>query len=109
MTTARHSRVYVLPVARRSLPMLCRLNPAALTNRSPSPWRSSFPRTTSTDIGKPCSTLRLCVSGRGKLYAERGRPRIDPIVFFKPQLVMFFEGLRSERKLVETVSLNLPL
>ena len=41
------------------------------------------------------------------LYAERGRPSIDPVVFFKLQLVMFFEGIRSERKLVETASLHL--
>jgi transposase len=41
------------------------------------------------------------------LYAERGRPSIDPVVFFKLQLVMFFEGIRSERKLSETASLNL--
>jgi transposase len=41
------------------------------------------------------------------LYAERGRPSVDPVVFFKLQLVMFFEGIRSERKLVETASLNL--
>jgi transposase len=41
------------------------------------------------------------------LYAERGRPSVDPVVFFKLQLVLFFEGLRSERKLVETASLNL--
>src|SRR5215211_2455033 len=40
-------------------------------------------------------------------YAERGRPSIDPVVFFKFQLVMFFEGIRSERQLVETASLNL--
>ncbi len=40
-------------------------------------------------------------------YAERGRPSIDPVVFFKLQLVMFFEGIRSERKLIETTSLNL--
>jgi transposase len=40
-------------------------------------------------------------------YAERGRPSIDPVVFFKLQLVMFFEGIHSERKLVETASLNL--
>jgi transposase len=31
-----------------------------------------------------------------ELYAERGRPSIDPVVFFKLQLVMFFEGIRSE-------------
>src|SRR5262249_45857432 len=33
-------------------------------------------------------------------YAELGRPSIDPVVFFKLQLVMFFEGIRSERQLV---------
>src|SRR5258707_7644184 len=33
-------------------------------------------------------------------YAEMGRPSIDPVVFFKLQLVMFFEGIRSERQLV---------
>src|SRR6266511_423468 len=42
-----------------------------------------------------------------ELYAERGRPGIDPVVFFKLQLVMFFEGIRSERKLIETASLHL--
>ena len=40
-------------------------------------------------------------------YADRGRPSIDPIVFFKLQLVMFFEGIRSERQLIETASLHL--
>jgi transposase len=33
-------------------------------------------------------------------YAESGRPSVDPVVFFKLQLVMFFEGLRSERQLL---------
>ncbi|MFN8475537.1 MAG: IS1182 family transposase [Anaerolineae bacterium] len=36
-----------------------------------------------------------------------GRPSIDPIVFFKLQLIMFFEGIRSERQLMDIVSLNL--
>jgi len=40
-------------------------------------------------------------------YADRGRPSIDPVVFFRFQLLMFFEGIRSERQLVETASLNL--
>lgn len=40
-------------------------------------------------------------------YAEAGRPSIDPVVFFKLHLVMFFEGIRSERKLIEIASLNL--
>ena len=31
-------------------------------------------------------------------YAAFGRPSIDPVVFFKLQLVMFFEGMRSERQ-----------
>src|ERR1700682_2148039 len=43
----------------------------------------------------------------GEKYAERGRPSIDPVVFFKLQLVMFFEGIRSERKLIENASLHL--
>ncbi len=30
-------------------------------------------------------------------YAASGRPSVDPQVFFRLQLVMFFEGLRSER------------
>ena len=42
-----------------------------------------------------------------ELYAVRGRPSIDPAVFFKLQRVMSFEGMRSERKLIETASLNL--
>lgn len=33
-------------------------------------------------------------------YAAGGRPSIDPVVFFKLQLVMFFEGIRSERQLL---------
>ena len=33
-------------------------------------------------------------------YAGSGRPSIDPVVFFKLQLVMFFEGIRSERLLM---------
>ncbi len=36
-----------------------------------------------------------------------GRPSIDPEVFFKLQLIMFFEGIRSERQLMETVNVNL--
>src|SRR6266571_4527280 len=33
-------------------------------------------------------------------YAGGGRPSIDPIVFFKLQLVMFFEGIRAARQLM---------
>src|SRR3954465_7495346 len=42
-------------------------------------------------------------------YAEAGRPSIDPIVFFKLQLVLFFEGLRSERQLMQVVADRLSL
>jgi hypothetical protein len=33
-------------------------------------------------------------------YADIGRPSIDLEVFFKQQLILFFEGLRSERQLL---------
>jgi transposase len=44
-----------------------------------------------------------------ELYAERGRPSIDPVVFFKLQLILFFEGLRSERQLMRVVADRLSL
>src|SRR6266567_5420506 len=37
-------------------------------------------------------------------YAPAGRPSIDPLVFFKLQLVMFFEDIRSERLLLRQVA-----
>lgn len=40
----------------------------------------------------------------GKFYAGVGRPSIDPVVFFKLQLVMFFEDIRSERLLLRQVA-----
>src|SRR5215216_4414644 len=40
-------------------------------------------------------------------YAGIGRPSIDPVVFFKLHLILFFEGIRSERQLVEMVNLRL--
>jgi len=30
------------------------------------------------------------------------------VIFFNLQLIMFFKGIRSERRLVETVSMNPP-
>jgi hypothetical protein len=38
------------------------------------------------------------------LYAQGGRPSVDPVVFFKLQLVMFFEDLRSERQLMRVIA-----
>src|SRR3954470_8150657 len=40
-------------------------------------------------------------------YKDGGRPSIDPVIFFKLQLIMFFEGIRSERQLIELASMNL--
>lgn len=53
------------------------------------------------DLGFVRDLVRTC-------YASRmGRPSIDPVVFFKLQLIMFFEGFRSERQLMEQVHLNM--
>jgi len=45
----------------------------------------------------------------GPLYANGGRPSVDPVVFFKLQLVMFFEDIRSERQLMGVASDRLSL
>ena len=37
-------------------------------------------------------------------YASSGRPSVDPQVFFRLQLVMFFEDIRSERQLMEVAT-----
>src|SRR4051794_25263935 len=34
-------------------------------------------------------------------YADSGRPSIGRVVFFKRQLILFFEGLRSGRQLMQ--------
>ncbi len=36
-----------------------------------------------------------------------GRPSIDPVVFFKLHLIMFFEGIRSERQLMDMANMRL--
>jgi transposase len=56
------------------------------------------------DAALDLSFVRAWVADR---YGARGRPSIDPVVFFKLQLIMFFEGLRSERRLIETATLHL--
>jgi transposase len=53
--------------------------------------------------------LRFVRSLVGGAYAEGGRPSIDPVVFFKLQLILFFEGLRSERQLMQVVADRLSL
>jgi transposase len=42
-------------------------------------------------------------------YAAGGRPSVDPMVFFKLQLIMFFEGIRSERQLMAVAADRLSL
>lgn len=56
------------------------------------------------DAALDLSSVRSWVA---ECYADRGRPSIDPVVFFRFHLIMFFEGIRSERQLVELVNLNL--
>jgi transposase len=38
------------------------------------------------------------------LYAEGGRPSVDPVVFFRLQLVTFFEDIRPERELMRVAA-----
>jgi len=47
------------------------------------------------------SFVRELVADR---YAAMGRTSIDPVVFFRLQLVMFFEDVRSERRLMEVAA-----
>jgi transposase len=42
-------------------------------------------------------------------YSSAGRPSVDPVVFFKLQLIMFLEGIRSERQLMRVVADRLSL
>ena len=39
-----------------------------------------------------------------RTYADKGLPSIVPVAFFKLQLVLLFEGLRSERQLMRVVA-----
>jgi transposase len=51
-----------------------------------------------------CLDLSFVREWVAECYAAGGRPSIDPVVFFKLQLVMFFEGVRSERLLMRVVA-----
>jgi transposase len=44
--------------------------------------------------------LRLVRGLVADCYAAGGRPSVDPMVLFKLQLVLFFEGIRPERQLL---------
>src|SRR5512147_3243253 len=54
-----------------------------------------------------CIDLSFVRDIAAEFYSSFGRPSIDPVVFFRLQLIAFFEGIRSERQLMETVNLNL--
>ena len=59
-----------------------------------------------TSAGDCRAVARNCLAA-GEFYSNIGRPSVDPVVFFKLQLIAFFEGIRSERQLMESVNLNL--
>lgn len=43
-----------------------------------------------------------------ELYcADNGRPSVDPVWFFRMQLIGYLYGIRSERRLCEEIRLNL--
>jgi transposase len=54
-----------------------------------------------------CIDLSFVRDLAAEFYSSFGRPSIDPVVFFRLQLIAFFEGIRSERQLMETVNFNL--
>ena len=74
---------------------------APLCNRSLNEWvpGTNFYRRLEAKLD--LSFVRDLVRGT---YRECGRPSVDPQVFFKLQLVLFFEGLRSERELVRVAA-----
>jgi len=48
--------------------------------------------------------LRYVYQECKNLYGRTGNPSIDPVVFFKINLVGFFENITSDRELVRTAS-----
>jgi len=56
---------------------------------------------------EPCIDLSFIRALASEFYSNIGRPPVDPVVFFKLQLIAFFESVRSERQLMDIVNLNL--
>ena len=52
----------------------------------------------------PILDLRFVYQECKILYGRTGNPSIDPVVFFKINLVGFFENITSDRELVRTAS-----
>jgi len=63
-------------------------------------WKNWYRKITSTVMWSARLISPSCARRVQETYACKGRPSIDPIVFFKLQLVLFFEGIRSERQLM---------
>ncbi|HKF39075.1 MAG TPA: transposase, partial [Ktedonobacteraceae bacterium] len=63
-------------------------------------WKTWFQAITSIGMWSTHLISRMSREFVHETYAGGGRPSIDPVVFFKLQLVMFFEGIRSERQLM---------
>src|SRR5215467_5649089 len=68
------------------------------------PWKSWYLRITSIAVWSAHLTCRSCARRVQETYACKGRPSIDPVVFFKLQVVLFFEDIRSERLLMRLVA-----
>ena len=85
-------------------PKVCALDEPIPISREAFVPKTNFYR--HLDAARDLSFVRAWVAD---CYAERGRPSIDPVVFFKLQLVLFFEGLRSERQLMRVVADRLSL
>jgi hypothetical protein len=64
-----------------------------LPHWSPFLWKSWFPKTIFTATCKPSWITRGVYDLVREFYSVFGRPSIDPMVFFKLQLVMFFEDI----------------
>jgi transposase len=77
--------------------------PRRLARRAPTPKDHFYRR---LEARLDLSFVRELVA---PLYTNGGRPSVDPVVFFKLQLVMFFEDLRSQRQLMEVVADRLSL
>ena len=39
-------------------------------------------------------------------YSSRGRPSIDPVIFFKLQVIMFFEAIRRDAAVLATCDIR---
>jgi transposase len=105
--TAAYPSLLALPVRQAELPMLGPAKPRRLDEPIAVSLEDLVPANHFYRHLEVKLDLSFVRDWARELYAERGRPSIDPVVFFKLQLILFLEGIRSERQLIETASLNL--